>query len=42
MCIKKPVNYFSQNCTCAKRNSQWASIEESLMSSQHGSKVFGV
>ena len=25
MCIKKPVIHFSQNCICAKRNSQWAS-----------------
>ena len=25
MCTKKPVVHFSQNCTCAKRNSQWAS-----------------
>ena len=33
MCIKKPVNHFAQNCTCAKRISQWASIEEFLMSS---------
>ena len=24
--MKKPVIHFSQNCTCAKRNSQWASI----------------
>ena len=23
MCIKKPVIHFSQNCTYAKRNSQW-------------------
>ena len=25
MCIKKRVIHFSHNCTCAKRNSQWAS-----------------
>ena len=25
MCTKKPVIHFSHNCTCAKRNSQWAS-----------------
>ena len=26
MYIEKPVNHFSQNCTCVKRNSQQASV----------------
>ena len=26
VCIEKPVNHFSQNCTCVKRNSQQAGI----------------
>ena len=25
MCIKKDVTHFLQNCTCVKRNPQWAS-----------------
>ena len=30
MCIKKPVIHFSQNSTCAKRNSQWASAYQRI------------
>ena len=45
MCIKKPVIHFSENCTCAieeKLSVGFYISEESSMSSQHDSKVFGV
>ena len=35
MCIKKPVIHFSQNCTCAKRNSQWASTYQRNLRCHH-------
>ena len=35
MCTKKPVIHFSQNCTCAKRNSQWASTDQRNLRCHH-------
>ena len=35
MCTKKPVIHFSQNCTCAKRNSQWASTYQRNLRCHH-------
>ena len=35
MCIKKPVIHFSQNCTCAKRNSQWTSTYQRNLRCHH-------
>ena len=35
MCIKKPVIHFSQNCTCAKRNSQCASTYQRNLRCHH-------